>query len=72
MRMAAAGTRAVLVGNGAGGFGLAFEAEALWVGTPAHGVHGPAGGMAATEAAASRVRTTLEGSRLRVRQRAVE
>ena len=39
---------------------LAFKADALWVGTA---VDGPAGRMAATEAAASRVRTALEGSR---------
>ena len=63
MKMAAVGTRGELVGNGAGGFGLAFKAEALWVGTAVDGVDGPAGRMAATAAAASRVRTALEGSR---------
>ena len=63
MKMAAVGTRGELVGNGAGGFGLAFKADALWVGTAVDGVDGPAGRMAATAAAASRVRTALEGSR---------
>ena len=63
MKMAAAGTRGELVGNGTAGFGLAFKADALWVGTAVDGVDGPAGRMAATEAAASRVRTALEGSR---------
>ena len=63
MKMAAAGTRGELVGNGTAGFGLAFKADALWVGTAVEGVDGPAGRMAATEAAASRVRTALEGSR---------
>ena len=62
MKMAAVGTRGELVGNGAGGFGLAFKADALWVGTAVDGVDGPAGRMAATAAAASRVRTALEGS----------
>ena len=63
MKMAAAGTRGELVGNGTAGFGLAFKADALWVGTAVDGVDGPAGRMTATEAAASRVRTALEGSR---------
>ena len=63
MKMAAAGTRGELVGNGTAGFGLAFKADALWVGTAVDGVDGPAGRMAATEAAASRMRTALEGSR---------
>ena len=63
MKMAAAGTRGELVAGGARGFGLAFKADALWVGTATEGVDGPAGRMAATEAAVSRVRTALEGSR---------
>ena len=63
MKMAGAGTRGELVGNGTVGFGLAFKADVLWVGTAVDGVDGPAGRMAATEAAASRVRTALEGSR---------
>ena len=63
MGMAAAGTRGEIVAGGAGGFGLAFKADALWVGTGTEGVDGPAGRMAATEAAVTRFRTALEGSR---------
>ncbi len=62
MKMAA-GTRGELVAGGADGFGLAFEADALWVGTAIEGVNGPGGRLAATAAAVSRVRTALEGSR---------
>ena len=62
MKMAAAGTRGELVAGRADGFGLAFKADALWVGTAVEGVDGPAGRMAATEAAVS-VGTALEGSR---------
>ena len=63
MKMTAAGTRGELVAGGAGGFGLAFKADALWVGTASEGVEGPAGRMAATAAAVTRFRTGLEGSR---------
>ena len=63
MAMAAAGTRGELVAGGASGFGLAFKADALWVGTSIDGVDGPAGRLAATEAAVTRFRTGLEGSR---------
>ena len=63
MAMAAAGTRGELVAGGASGFELAFKAEALWVGTSIDGVDGPAGRLKATEAAATRFRTGLEGSR---------
>ena len=63
MAMAAAGTRGELVAGGAGGFALAFKADALWVGTASDGVDGPTGRLAATEAAVTRVRTGLEGSR---------
>ena len=63
MAMAAAGTRGELVAGGAGGFALAVKADALWVGTAIDGVDGPAGRLAATEAAVTRVRTGLEGSR---------
>ena len=63
MAMAAAGTRGELVAGGAGGFALAFKADALWVGTATDGVDGAAGRLAATEAAVTRVRTGLEGSR---------
>ena len=63
MKMAAAGTRGELVAGGPEGFGLAFKADALWVGTAIDGVDGSAGRLAATEAAVSRFRTALEGSR---------
>ena len=63
MKMSAAGTRGELVPGGEDGFGLAFKADALWVGTATDGVDGPAGRLAATAAAVSRVRTALEGSR---------
>ena len=63
MKMTAAGTRGELVARGRDGFGLAFKADALWVGTATDGVDGPAGRLAATAAAVSRVRTALEGSR---------
>ena len=63
MKMAAAGTRGELVAGGLDGFGLAFKSDALWVGTAIDGVDGAAGRLAATEAAVSRFRTALEGSR---------
>ena len=63
MAMAAAGTRGELVAGGAGGFALAFKADALWVGTAIDGVNGPGGNLAATDAAVSRFQTGLEGSR---------
>ena len=63
MAMAAAGTRGELVAGGAGGFELAFKTDALWVGTGTEGVDGPAGRLAATEAAVTRFRMGLEGSR---------
>ena len=63
MAMAAGGTRGELMTGGAGGFTLAFKADALWVGTGIEGVDGPAGRLAATDAAVTRLRTGLEGSR---------
>ena len=63
MAMAAAGTRGELIADGAGGFELAFKADALWVGTSSDGVDGPAGRLKGTEAAVTRFRTGLEGSR---------
>ena len=63
MGMAAAGTRGEIVDGGDGGFRLAFKADAVWVGTGTEGVDGPAGRLAATEAAVTRFRTALEGSR---------
>ena len=63
MAMAAAGTRGELVAGGTSGFELAFKADALWVGTAIDGVDGPAGRLKATDAAVTRFRTGLEGSR---------
>ena len=63
MAMAAAGTRGELFAGGSSGFELAFKADALWVGTSIDGVDGAAGRLAATEAAVTRFRTGLEGSR---------
>ena len=63
MAMAAAGTRGELIAGGAAGFALAFKADALWVGTAIDGVDGPAGRLKATNAAVTRLRTGLEGSR---------
>ena len=62
MAMAAAGTRGDLIA-GASGFELAFKTDALWVGTSVDGVDGAAGRLAVTEAAVTRFRTGLEGSR---------
>ena len=63
MSMLAGGVRGDLVDAGLGGFGLAFKADALWVGTGSEVVDGPAGRLAATEAVVTRVRTALEASR---------
>ena len=63
MAMAAAGTRGELLAGGSSGFELAFKADALWVGTGIDGVDGPAGRLKATDAAVTRFRTGLEGSR---------
>ena len=63
MAMAAAGTRGELLAGGTGSFELAFKADALWVGTSIGGVDGPAGRLNAAEAAVTRFRTGLEGSR---------
>ena len=63
MAMAAAGTRGEIMTGGAGGFALAFKADALWVGTAIDGVDGPAGRLKATRAGITRLRTGLEGSR---------
>ena len=63
MSMLAGGVRGNLVDAGIGGFGLAFKADALWVGTGSEAVDGPAGRLAATEAVVTRVRTALEASR---------
>ena len=63
MSMTAAGTRGELIGGGAGDVGLAFKADALWVGTSSDAVEGPTGNLAATLSSVSRFRTGLEGSR---------
>ena len=63
MAMAAGGTRGELIDRGWGGFGLAVKADALWVGTSVDGVDGPSGRLAATEAAVTRFRAALQGSR---------
>ena len=62
MSMLAGGVRGELVDGGVGHFGLAFKADALWVGTGSEAVDGPAGRLAATEAVVTRVRTALEAS----------
>ena len=61
MALGALGARGELLG--AAGYGLAFKADALWVGTSIEGVDGPAGRLKATSAAVTRLRTALEGSR---------
>ena len=63
MAMAAGGLRGELAASVVGGFGLAFKADALWVGTAIDGVEGPGGNLAATSAAVTRYRTALEASR---------
>ena len=63
MSMLAGGVRGDLVDAGLGGFGLAFKADALWVGTGSEAIDGPAGRLAGTEAVVTRVRTALEASR---------
>ena len=62
MAMAAGGGRGQLVGGGEG-FGLAFKADALWVGMRTEAGSGPGGSLKATRAAVTRLRTALEGSK---------
>ena len=64
MAMVAGGGRGQILGDG-NGFGLAFKADALWVGTHTKAVDGPGGRLAATDAAVNRLRTALEGSHTR-------
>ena len=47
MAMAAGGLRGELADSVVAGFGLAFKADALWVGTGIEGVEGPGGNLAA-------------------------
>ena len=61
MAMAAGGGRGQILGGG-DGFGLAFKADALWVGTRTKAATGPGGNLASTRAAVSRLRTAIEGS----------
>ena len=63
MAMAAGGVRGELADSVVAGFGLAFKADALWVGTVIDGVEGPGGNLAAARAAVTRFRTGLEASR---------
>ena len=63
MAMAAGGLRGELTDSMVAGFGLAFKADALWVGTATDGVEGPGGNLAATSAVVTRYRTALEASR---------
>ena len=64
MMMSAVGTRGELIGSRTtGGFSLAFKADALWAGAASDLVDGAAGRLNASEAAVTRVRTALEGSR---------
>ena len=69
MAMAAGGGRGQILGGG-DGFGLAFKADALWVGTRTTTATGPGGNLASTRAAVSRLRTAIEGSqRMRIASR---
>ena len=61
MAMAAGGGRGQIMGGGEG-FGLAFKADALWVGTRTKAAGGPGGNLDSTSAAVSRMRTAIEGS----------
>ena len=64
MAMAAAGTRGELAGSRAGGgFALAFKADALWAGTSVAGADGATGRLPASDAAVTRIRAGIEGSR---------
>ena len=63
MAMAAGGRRGDLADSVVAGFGMAFKADALWVGTGIEGVNGLEGRLAATSAAVTRYRTALEASR---------
>ena len=61
MAMAAGGGRGQILG-GDKGFGLAFKADALWVGTRVKAASGAGGNLDSTKAAVSRMRTAIEGS----------
>ena len=53
MAMAARGGRGQILGGGGGGFGLAFKADALWVGRRTHAASGPSGNLESTRAGVS-------------------
>ncbi len=61
MGMAAGGGRGEIIGDG-DGFALAVKADALWVGTRTKAASVPGGKLKASNAAVSRLRTTIEGS----------
>ena len=61
MAMAGGGGRGQIIG-GDEGFGLAFKADALWVGTRTKAATGPGGNLDSTSAAVNRLRTAIEGS----------
>ena len=58
MAMAAGGGRGQILGGG-DGFGLAFKADTLWVGTRTKAATGPGGNLDSTKAAVSRMRTAI-------------
>ena len=62
MAMAAGGGRGQILGGGEG-FGLAFKADALWVGNHVAAATGAGGNLEAANAAVSRLRAALEGSK---------
>ena len=61
MAMAAGGGRGQILG-GDEGFGLAFKADTLWVGTRTDAITGPGGNLDSTNATVNRLRTAIEGS----------
>ena len=64
MRMGALGVRGELLAPaGPGGLSVAVQSDAFWVQTESAGVTGRGGGLAASQADASRLRLTVAGSR---------
>ena len=63
MAVAAIGTRGEIRNGSAGGLGLAFKADALWIGTTQDAIEAPTGRIPDARAQATRVRTAIEGSR---------
>ena len=62
MAMAASGGRGEII-TGDNGFGLAFKADALWVGTRTDAASGASGNLVATRSGVTRLRTAPEGSK---------